>query len=77
MDKDLEMDIRHILVNGLLEVRSKFIYLRAVREDENTFRLEADIGMFLCEKLLNFINSNITEECICTKTKTCQYRIKG
>ena len=77
MDKDLEMDIRHTLVNGLLEVRSKFIYLRAVREDENTFRLEADIGMFLCEKLLNFINDNVTEECICVKTKTCPYRIKG
>ena len=77
MDKDLEMDIRDTLINGLLEIRSKFIYLRAVREDENTFRLEADIGVFLCEKLYTFINENITEECICIKTKTCLNRVKG
>jgi len=76
MEKELEMELRDVLINKLIEVRRKFLYLRRIRENEDTFRLETDTGIFLCEKLLEFIEMNVNEDCICTKVKTCPNRVK-
>ena len=76
MEKELEMELRDVLINKLIEVRRKFLYLRCIREDENTFRLESDIGIFLCESLLKFVETNINEDRICTQIRTCLNRTK-
>lgn len=74
MEEDLEMEIRDILLNGLMCLRKKFINLRKYKSDPDTFRYEIDLGIFLCEELFQFVDHNVNQDNICSKTKICPYR---